>query len=227
MCGRYYIAEDDAQIGPFLAEGAERAARLGIEMKQSGEIRPTETVPVLATGQLKRKPGVYPMQWGFPHPKRTGVLVFNTRAETAGEKAFFCTSVAERRCLIPATRYYEWKKEGDGKKHRFAFGPETDEPLLLAGLYIRDRRLKLPAFSILTVDAAETVKEYHARMPFTVPLSMAEEWLCSDVPYGELLSRTGVPIVRVEDDGLLLRETDLTAPAAPSLTGNIAKAMKL
>ena len=67
-------------------------------MKTSGEIRPTDVAPVIAPSALNRRIGAFPMRWDFQRPRR-GMLVFNTRMETAPEKDLFVSSIDERRCI--------------------------------------------------------------------------------------------------------------------------------
>ncbi|MBR0507304.1 MAG: SOS response-associated peptidase family protein, partial [Clostridia bacterium] len=101
----------------------------------------------------------------------------------------------ERRCLIPASRYFEWKKTDADRKTRFAFSAETGDPLYLAGLYVRtsDNR-RLPCFSILTQDAEKSIREIHPRMPVLVPFSRAEEWLSPDTNFHEFIYNLSVPV---------------------------------
>lgn len=176
MCGRYYLDTiDDAYVKEAVTAAKASADKLGIEMKTSGDVRPTDIAPVIAPSSVSRKPIAFPMKWGFPHPKKEKILVFNTRSETAEEKDLFCTSIDERRCLVPVSGYYEWKKQEKGKSEKFRF--KGEEPLYLAGLYIRSSKAVLPCFSILTMDAALAVRDIHLRMPVIVTGAQMEEWL--------------------------------------------------
>jgi len=190
MCGRYYIAEDDMDemLAAYVAEALARAEHMDVPMRLSGEIRPTDIAPVIATSASRRTVGAYPMRWGFRHPTR-GMLVFNTRSETAAEKPLFCTSISDRRCLIPASGYYEWQK-ADGKKSKFSFSSGNHEPLYLAGLYLRSSHDKLPFFTILTRDATAELKDIHARMPVILPKDRMMDWLSPEKNYMEFLSDT-------------------------------------
>ena len=196
MCGRYEIWQEikDEQLEALIRDAARISDKLGAGMKTSGEIRPTDVAPVIAPSALHRRIGAFPMQWGFSHPTR-GMLVFNTRMETAPEKDLFVSSIDERRCLIPASRYFEWKKTDAEKKTRFAFSAENSEPLYLAGLYVRtsDQR-RLPCFSILTQDAEKSIRDIHPRMPVLVPFSRAEEWLSPDTDFHEFIYNLSVPV---------------------------------
>ena len=66
------------------------------------------------------KPTIYSYLWGLvPYwskdPKK-GVRPVNAKAETAHEKPMFRKLIRERRCLIPANCYYEWKEMPVGKR---------------------------------------------------------------------------------------------------------------
>ena len=184
MCGRYYIAENDPEVmlAGYIAEAQKRADTMGVPFVAAGEVRPTNIVTVIAPNAKNRQPAAFPMKWGFIHPTR-GMLVFNTRSETAAEKTLFATSVNERRCLIPASNYFEWKKEENGKI-KYAIKPH-DEPLYMAGLYIRTSKEKLSSFSILTMDAVDGIKAIHARMPVMIPSNRIADWLSPENPFDE------------------------------------------
>ncbi|HRX58943.1 MAG TPA: SOS response-associated peptidase [Eubacteriales bacterium] len=188
MCGRYYIAEDDEDsvLASYIAQALARAGQLDVEMRCGGEIRPTDIAPVIATSAAHRTVGAFPMRWGFRHPTR-GMLVFNTRSETAAEKPLFCTSIIERRCLIPASGYYEWQKSG-AQKVKFSFSSGKNEPLYLAGLYFRSSRDKLPFFTILTRDATDELKFIHSRMPVLLSKERMHGWLSPEEDYRALLA---------------------------------------
>jgi putative SOS response-associated peptidase YedK len=196
MCGRYEIYQEvrDEYLEALIKGALRVSDKLGAGMKPFGEIRPTDVAPVIAPSAQHRRIGAFPMQWGFNHPGR-GMLVFNTRMETAPEKDLFVSSIDERRCLIPASRYFEWKKTDANRKTCFAFAAETGDPLYLAGLYVRtsDSR-RLPCFSILTQDAEKSIREIHPRMPVLVPFSRAEEWLSPDTDFHEFIYNLSVPV---------------------------------
>ena len=196
MCGRYEIYQEiqDERLEALIREAMRVSGKICANMKTSGEIRPTDIAPVIAPSALNRRIGAFPMRWGFSHPAR-GMLVFNTRMETAPEKELFVTSVDERRCLIPASRYFEWKKVDAHKKVCYAITAENREPLYLAGLYVRTSDAhRLPCFSVLTQDAEKSIRDVHPRMPVLVPFSRAAEWLSPDTDFHEFIYNLSVPV---------------------------------
>lgn len=187
MCGRYYIAIDDhdEEIAEYFRQAQGRAFRMGTDMIKSGEVRPTNIAPVLAPSAAERSISAFPMRWGFSHPTR-GMLVFNTRSETADQKSMFAESVTKRRCAIPASCYFEWKKGENDKKQRYSFNTWNDEILFLAGLYLKVPGISLPCFTILTMDAAPNIKDIHARMPVILPRSNVPLWVSGETPFSGL-----------------------------------------
>ena len=185
MCGRYRFGEGiwDEDLAVTMAQAVRIAEKFGVKMKTEGEIRPTDVAPVIAPSARDRSLGAFPMQWGFNHPKR-GMLVFNTRMETAQERGMLAGSIDDRRCLVPAECYYEWKKIDPKRKERYAFRATDGSPLFMAGLYIRTSDVRqLPCFTILTQDAQKAIRDLHPRMPVLVPWSRAAEWLSPDTDF--------------------------------------------
>lgn len=196
MCGRYHLKQESGNdfLEGMVAQAQKLAERLNTPMKSGGDLRLTDVVPVIAASAVTRKIGAFPMRWGFLHPTR-GMLVFNTRSETAAEKSMFQGSIDLRRCLIPASFYYEWQKQPDGKKIRHAFSPIDGGMLYLAGLYVKPNGPKaLPCFSILTRDADAQIRSIHARMPLLVPFDRLQEWLDPHTPFHEIVQSLHVSV---------------------------------
>lgn len=177
-----------------MRHAAEVAERLRVSMKTEGEIRPTDVAPVIAPSRGERRPDSFPMRWGFLHPRR-GMLVFNTRSETAAEKEMFFESINERRCIIPAACYYEWKKTETGRKEKYSFRAEDGGMLYIAGLYVRAPESEVPCFTILTQDADRSIKELHPRMPVLVPRFRAEEWLSPETDFNGIIRELSVNVM--------------------------------
>ena len=156
-------------------------------------VAPTQEVPVLTDR------GWQALRWGLvPHwakgPKDVGARYINARVESLAEKPMYRTYYQERRCLVPTTGFYEWKREGKGKTPFYVTSP--DSPILvLAGLWAGwgkgDERLY--SFTVLTRPAEGPVAELHDRMPVVVPLEQTERWLKEPIPTEELI-HLGVPL---------------------------------
>ena len=169
MCGRYYIAENDA--AEELRQIIEAVNRRNTDVKTGGEICPGDTVPVLANSP-SLQPGAYAMRWGYTLPD--GKLLFNARSETAAEKAIFKDGMTQRRCLIPATCYFEWEHRGKDKI-KYAIAPQNSSMIYLAGIYRKEGNRA--ACTILTREPAEGIAFIHNRMPVILPAKAVRDWL--------------------------------------------------
>jgi putative SOS response-associated peptidase YedK len=184
MWGRYYFTESDYdeardELELELSEAARAAA--------VGEIFPGGDAPVVATAKSGR-PGCFAMRWGYRLPD--GRMFINGRAETADERALYRQSAAERRCLLPARRYFEWS--GDkGAKQKFSFAAPDGGLLYLGGLY-------RPAgggtqFVVLTRAALGPAADIHSRMPLLLPPAAARAWLDRALPFRGALALCATP----------------------------------
>lgn len=187
MCGRYFIDGDD--LPEELERILEELNRKNTpeNLKTSGEIFPSDVVPVLANS---RRQDVQPfaMRWGYSFPG--GRPVINARAETAAEKPLFRDGMRQRRCLIPASSYFEWERR-EGQKTKYAIRPAGAEMLYLAGIYHLENHdgAVIPSFAILTRSAAPEIAFIHDRMPAILPPDCARDWLKVENRADEVLRR--------------------------------------
>lgn len=176
MCGRFYIESDDTpeELIDLLNRAESKAQRSGLQLRR-GEICPGDCAAVLAVNR-GGEPSAFPMRWGFTMDKR---LLINARCETAQEKPVFRDGIRNRRCLIPASAYFEWDhRVRPSPKYRFSI-PEAPF-LYLAGLYRYEEGCTWPVFTVLTRDAAPEVACFHDRMPVIIPGNLTGAWLDRD-----------------------------------------------
>lgn len=187
MCGRFYIDSDDTpdELIEMLNHASVKAARLEASTRiHTGEIRPGDCAAVIALDKAL-SPSVFPMQWGFRSPR--GLLI-NARSETAAEKPTFRNSMENRRCLIPASAYFEWDhREKPAPKLRF-YRPEN-RIIYLAGIYRFEPDARLPVFTILTREAASALACFHDRMPVIFGEEITSRWLSHAASPVPLLNR--------------------------------------
>ena len=190
MCGRYFIedfTEEEVQEYYDILDEIDRSIKANKEskVKTRGEIFPSDIVPVIANNK-ERIVRAFPMQWGYKPFQEGGQLLINARSETASEKATFKRSMLERRCLIPASYYFEWEKQAGGKvKH--AIQPIDKQFFFMAGLYRLESEKDIPVFTILTRDAAPDIKFIHHRMPVILPKGARNDWLNLDYSADEVI----------------------------------------
>ena len=125
MCGRYYIAPDEEEED--WEEIIAILQRRG-ETVKTGEIFPSDTVPVIANSRSMR-PTPFAMRWGYLLPN--GKRVINARSETAADRALFRDGMCQRRCLIPASNYFEWERKATGKV-KYAIRPRQSGLMYMA-----------------------------------------------------------------------------------------------
>lgn len=179
MCGRINLTSAPHALAEtfFLDEVPDLVPRYNISPGQ-------EIAAVLpggpGAGRLFR-----PLMWGLHPPRRpgeeSGPRLINARAETVARKTSFAESFRERRCLIPVTGFYEWKKNG-ALRQPFLFRRRDHGLFALAGLWSRwefpgGRREENG--TILTCAANSLMRPVHHRMPVILPPSAWSAWLDS------------------------------------------------
>jgi putative SOS response-associated peptidase YedK len=107
---------------------------------------------------------------------------FNARRETASEKPMFRAAFRQRRCLVPASGYFEWQRVGEGKQPHFIHAADGTL-LMLAGLWEHwdpPGGSRVETFTILTEDASTpTLARIHPRMPVILDASLWHDWMCA------------------------------------------------
>ena len=194
MCTRFYIEKENAKLQDIM-EAAKRSAltmkflrKMAKPLLTSGEIRPTDLVPVIAPNQ-KGERTVFPMKWGFTMPKSSSPVV-NARVETASQKPLFKEHWQRHRCIVPASWYYEWEHftSSSGKTktgRKYLIQPAGASITYLCGLYRLED--ELPVFTVLTREPGEELKGIHDRMPLILAEDMVGDWINVDADPKELL----------------------------------------
>lgn len=171
MCNRYSSTKNDAKLQ--LRRTAIALANLMVRYN----IAPQNRVPVVALqGErlVSRE-----MTWGMQGFENR--LVTNGKSETARHKPLFRNAWAQRRCVIPADGFYEWKTEGRAKLP-YRFVRQDDALFWFAGLWEEhpvpgdDAPIK-ERFVILTRAANNDVQRLHDRMPLILTSGEIEAWL--------------------------------------------------
>jgi putative SOS response-associated peptidase YedK len=180
MCGRYANTETiPAMRKAFQAAGPE------VAWAPSWNICPTRSVPVLLGGGAGRRIGL--MRWGWNPPALDGRLLINCRGEEAHRKRMFLEPFARRRCVVPATAFYEWQPAAakSARPQPYAFVPEPVGLWAIGALWEpRPDPDGRPggAVILLTVPANERIAPVHDRMPMRVLPEHLDAWLDPSVP---------------------------------------------
>ncbi len=122
------------------------------------------------------------LHWGLiPHwskDKKISHHLINARAETLAEKPAFRTAYKQRRCLIPASGFYEWQQSEQGKQ-AYNISRKDNQLIAFAGLweYWEHGTETIYSCSIITRSANELIKPIHQRMPVLIGSKHYKDWL--------------------------------------------------
>lgn len=162
MCGRFRGPRD-----------AERLIKLyGVTDRPNFPFNPnvaaTETTPIVLNGGGGKRLQLAAFGLERKQPGKKSGIILNSRADSV-RKGAFRSSYAQRRCIIPAEGFYEWRTE-KGAKQPYFFHRKDGGLLSFAGLYdsATEEGEKTYRFSILTDDPNEFMAVYHDRMPIAV-----------------------------------------------------------
>lgn len=176
VCGRYVVFSEN-EYGEMQNVVQEVSDRLGMGNTAKGEVFPAKFAPVIY--QEEGKKILAPMKWSFG--EYYGRPIINSRAETIIDKPIFRNSFQERRCLVPANAYYEWKKEtGIKEKIKFEISINQTELFFMAGIYnsFKDRNgISYTGYSIITTAANQATAYVHHRMPVIIEPGSENLWL--------------------------------------------------
>ncbi len=190
---------------------------------------------VVVREERKRRELV-PMRWGLlPSWVKTPgdfPLLFNARADGVATKAAFRYAFQRRRCLVPASAFYEWQTRGKIKQP-FLIRPALGELVAFAGLWetwAGADGSEIDTAAIVTTDCNDCLRPIHTRMPAVIAPEDFAAWLSADTDPQEAFAllrpapehlfacipvSTRVNAVRNDDAGLLEPVEDLGPLASP------------
>lgn len=177
MCGRFALAPTPKSLFEhFGVEAPLAPARYNIA--------PTRYVPLLLREpEAKGRIGCGELFWGltpfWAKDKKMAARLINARAETVDTKPAFRAAFRHRRCLVPASGFYEWRREGGEKTPFYFTASAPKEGLVFAGVWeewVGGGEI-LRSFAILTTAANDDMRPVHDRMPVLVSRDGWERWL--------------------------------------------------
>lgn len=181
MCGRFALKAPPADIISHFGVDAvpEAAPRYNIA--------PTQPVAVVRMAPHDGHREVAMLRWGlipgWAKDLSIGSRLINARSETVAEKPAFRVALKRRRCLVPASGFYEWRAEG-GRKQPYYFYAADGAPLAIAGLWEHWEGPEgdvVESCTLLTTDANDLVRPIHDRMPVILPRAAHADWLDPDI----------------------------------------------
>ena len=178
MCGRFVSDLDPATIAALfdVAPPLPNAA-------PTWNMAPTMQAPVVRRHPASGERRLDLLRWGLlPHftkDLKAARRPINARAETVRSLGLFRSAFAQRRCLVPASAFYEWRAEADGKQP-FAVARADGAPMALAGLWeswTAPGGEVLRSFAIVTTTANAEMSALHERMPVILERDAWAQWL--------------------------------------------------
>ena len=167
MCGRFTLTHPNEALARMF--GAVPGNDLPVGPRFN--VCPTQTVAVVtAEGGTRR---LRAMRWGFLpawyKAPSDGPLIINARADTVAAKPAFRDAIRTRRCLVPASGFYEWQTV-EGRKLPWYFTRADGRPMALAGIWQRWERggTALDTCAIVSTEAGPGMAGLHHREPVLI-----------------------------------------------------------
>jgi putative SOS response-associated peptidase YedK len=179
MCGRFYLDVYKDELSAFFGlNGAP-------DIKPRYNIAPSQEILAIVATDTGRAARLF--RWGlipfWAKDEKIGYHTINARVETVAAKPAFRAAFKSRRCLIPASGFYEWKTELSGKQP-YCIRPKNAPLFALAGLYEHWEKAQqgciIDSCSIIVGEATESIAQIHDRMPLTLNQDEFETWLDPD-----------------------------------------------
>ena len=177
MCGRYALTRTE-----ILEEFFEFSFAGHQIIPPRFNVAPTTQIPVIWLDEdgkrqlIELKWGLVPF-WSKPGDKLP--LLINARAEPLSSKPAFRDAFKRRRCIVPASGYYEWQKRLGGPKQPFYITRRDGQPIGFAGLWENSKE-KHGTSAIVTTAASEETQQIHDRMPVILEKPDFARWLASE-----------------------------------------------
>lgn len=178
MCGRFTMTHPDEAIARLFA------ATPGNDLPEVPRFNICPTNPVAAITSEGGTRRMRALRWGFlPAWYKTpadGPLIINARSDTVATKPAFRQAIRQRRCLIPATGFYEWTEGQGGARLPWYITPVDGEPLAFAGLWqdwTGPDGTTIPTCAIVSTEAGPDMARLHHREPVTLAPKDWPLWL--------------------------------------------------
>ncbi len=171
MCGRFTQRQKSEVVAKL--HGIDKVVE---NIPTSFNVSPGQDVAAIA-GHAERRLGL--LRWGMPAARAGGRPLINARAETLTEKPTFARLLNQRRCLIVADGFYEWRQD-QGKKQPVFIHLKNQEPFVFAGLWDswpHENGTIRSYCTIITTNANALIAPVHHRMPVILPTSAIDAWL--------------------------------------------------
>lgn len=171
MCGRYGRRGNKQKIAEVFHANADN-----VDFEETDDAAPGSIQPVIKMSDAGER-DLALMRWGFKLPQR---LLFNTRSDTATTSKFWKEKLADKRCIIPASSFFEWEGE-KGNKTKYEITVPRHHLFGMAGVWALWKNPKTEkwenTYSIFTTDNNALLAPVHDRQPVILQASEYDEWL--------------------------------------------------
>jgi len=187
MCGRYQIKKP-----PHVLEAEFSVTKIQLNLEPRWNVAPTQSAPVISFTPSGRQLAM--MRWGliprWAKSKADGAKCINARSETVATAPSFRDALKQRRCLVPADGFIEWRAEGKVKQP-YLFEMKDGAVFAFAGLWEQwtsPEGEAVESFTIITGPPNELTATIHDRMPVILPADQYAPWLDAEgVPVADVL----------------------------------------
>jgi len=182
MCGRFTARLTWQQLHDLYEITTPDLRQDELDLKPRYNVAPTDVVPVCRLNRSGQRE-IAMLKWGlipyWADDPKIGYRTINARAETVATAPAFREAFRRRRCLIPASGFYEWKKLDNGDKQPYLIQMRDGSPFSFAGLWERWARGAEPieTFTIITGEPNSLAAELHDRMPVILDPADYDAWL--------------------------------------------------
>lgn len=183
MCGRAYSTYTEEELA--LRYGWEKAKRSPLGLKPNYNLSPTQLAPVvlMRDGGISIEMfrfGLVPF-WAKDLKSISKYSLINAKSEEIETKRSYQQAFLKRRCIIPLSGFFEWKRSEEAGKRPFAIHLKESPIMSVAGVWENwhgdDSDQEILSFSIITTDANAFMKKIHDRMPVILAKEDEEKWL--------------------------------------------------
>ena len=176
MCGRFAFYSPRESVQEYFG------VEVPFAFAPRYNVAPSQEVMVIRQ-QANAQPETEMLKWGlvpfWAKDSEIGSRMINARAETVAEKPAFRQAFKQRRCVILADGFYEWRTE-EGRKTPYFISFKVDHPFGMAGLWENwhaNDQPPLETCTIITTAASRSISRLHERMPVILDAPTTMDWI--------------------------------------------------
>ncbi len=219
MCGRFALSIPLNKIAEYFQ------AINTSNLQASYNIAPGQEIAAVINDTCRK---IINLKWGFiptwAKDPAIGYRMINAKSETLAEKPSFREALKKRRCIIPATGFFEWNKSGK-EKTPFYIHMKDDSFFSFAGLYEywQDREGKtLSTCTIITTCSNTLINTIHNRMPVILSEEQALSWIDMSLDISDVLPL----LIPYNPDEILMEEVSLLVNSPRNNSPECIKSVK-